>query len=415
VTRTGSADLSGLTIDRESPSSTPSGGSRRWALLLGLVAVLLAAAFALRPLLAPKVLPVTVARAETIGGAPGAGASEVLTASGYIVARQRASVSTEIAGRLEALYVSEGSRVAKGQVLGVLRNADQRAAVESAKALLASAAAANTEAVATARESAFELKRRRELLAQGLVSQAEFDQIEARDAVARARVESAAAAVQSARAGLEQAKIAYEKTFIRAPFAGAVLRKEAEVGEIVSPIPSSGGLTRGAIATMANLATLEVEVDVNEGYVARTHEGMRAEITLDAYPNDHYPGRARQIVPTADRQKATVQIKVSFDSLDTRVLPEMGAKVTFLADPVDTSKPGAAAPAVVWIPREAVREREGRAVIYVVEGGRARERGVSPRPFGADRVSVSGGLAAGEAVVLEAPPELKDNSRVRIK
>ena len=415
MTRTGSADLSGLTIDRE--SLPPAGrGSRPWPLILGILAVLLAAALVLRPLLASKVFPVTVARAEAIGGAPGAGASEVLTASGYIVARQRASVSTEIAGRLEALYVSEGSRVTKGQVLGVLRNQDQRAAVESAKAALASAEAANTEARATARESALELKRVRELLARGLVSQAEFDQVEARDAVSRARVESAAAAAQSARAGLDQAKIAYEKTFIRAPFAGAVLRKEAEVGEIVSPIPSSGGLTRGAIATMANLASLEVEVDVNEGYVARVREGMRAEITLDAYPSERYPGHARQIVPTADRQKATVQIKVSFDSLDARVLPEMGAKVSFLADPAAASGAGSASTAaVVWIPRAAVREREGRAVIYVVEGDRARERGVSPRPLGADRVSVSGGLAAGEAVVVEAPPELKDKSRIRIK
>jgi RND family efflux transporter MFP subunit len=386
-------------------------------LLLGLLAGLLAAALALRTILAPKVFTVTTARAEAIGGSPGAGASEVLTASGYIVARQRASVSTEVAGRLEALYVSEGSRVTKGQVLGVLRNEDQRAAVESAKAALASAEAANAEASATARESALELKRKQELLARGLVSQAEFDQAEARDAVSRARVESAAAAARSARAGLDQAKIAYEKTFIRAPFAGAVLRKEAEVGEIVSPIPSSGGLTRGAIATMANLATLEVEVDVNEGYVARARQGMRAEITLDAYPNERYPGHARQIVPTADRQKATVQIKVSFDSLDARVLPEMGAKVTFLADPDSSPSSGgsATARAVVWIPRAAVREREGRAVIYVVEGDRARERAVSPRPLGADRVSVSGGLAAGEAVVLEAPPELKDKSRVRVR
>jgi len=417
VTRTGSADLSGLTIDRESPPPSSGRGPRPWALLLGLLVALVVAAVLLKPVFAPKAISVTVARAEALGGTPGAGASEVLTASGYVVARQRASVSTEVAGRLEALYVSEGSRVTKGQVLGVLRNEDQRAAVESAKAALASAEAASTEAKATARESALELGRVRELLARGLVSQAEFDQVEARDAVSRARVESAAAAAQSARAGLDQAKIAYEKTFIRAPFAGAVLRKEAEVGEIVSPIPSSGGLTRGAIATMANLATLEVEVDVNEGYVARARQGMRAEITLDAYPSERYPGHARQIVPTADRQKATVQIKVSFDSLDARVLPEMGAKVTFLADPAPSTSAGggAAAPAVVWIPRAAVRDQEGRAVIYVVEGDRARERAISPRPLGPDRVSVSGGLAAGEAVVVEAPPELKDKSRIRIR
>lgn len=417
MTRTGSADLSGLTIDRETPPPASGQGGRRLGTILALVAALLAAIAAVMPLVRPKIFSVTVARAEAVGGAPGEGASEVLTASGYIVARQRASVSTEVAGRLEALYVSEGSRVQKGQVLGVLRNEDQRAAVESAKAALASAEAASSEARATARESALELKRVRELLARGLVSQAEFDAVEARDAVSRARVESSTAAIESARAGLSAANISFEKTFIRAPFAGAVLRKEAEVGEIVSPIPSSGGLTRGAIATMANLATLEVEVDVNEGYVGRVRESMRAEITLDAYPNDRYPGRARQIVPTADRQKATVQVKVSFDSLDARVLPEMGAKVTFLADPETPSQTGGVRvpTSLVSIPRAAVREREGRAVIYVVEGGRALERSITPRPLGLDRVVVSSGLVAGETVVVEGPVELKDKARVRVK
>lgn len=417
MTRTDSADLSGLTIDRENQPPSSGSGPRRWVLPLVAAAAALALIAVLLPIVRPKALAVTVTRAEAIGGAPGSGSSEVLTASGYVVARQRASVSTEVAGRLEALYVSEGSRVQRGQVLGVLRNEDQKAAVESAKAALAAAEAANVEAKATARESGLELARVRELLSRGLVSQSEFDQVEARDAVARARVQSSAATIDNARAGLLAANIEYEKTFIRAPFSGAVLRKEAEVGEIVSPIPSSGGLTRGAIVTMANFTTLEVEVDVNEGYVARAREGMRAEITLDAYPNQRYSGRARQIVPTADRQKATVQVKVSFDSLDARVLPEMGAKVTFLAErEPEGSNNGQAVPSsVVLVPRGAVREREGRAVVYVIEEGRAVERGVSPRPYSADRVAIAGGVAAGEAVIVEAPAGLKDRDRVRVR
>lgn len=417
MTRTDSADLSGLTIDRENQPPSSGSGPRRWVLPLVAAAAALALIAVLLPIVRPKALAVTVTRAEAIGGAPGSGSSEVLTASGYVVARQRASVSTEVAGRLEALYVSEGSRVQRGQVLGVLRNEDQKAAVESAKAALAAAEAANVEAKATARESGLELARVRELLSRGLVSQSEFDQVEARDAVARARVQSSAATIDNARAGLLAANIEYEKTFIRAPFSGAVLRKEAEVGEIVSPIPSSGGLTRGAIVTMANFTTLEVEVDVNEGYVARAREGMRAEITLDAYPNQRYSGRARQIVPTADRQKATVQVKVSFDSLDARVLPEMGAKVTFLAErEPEGSNNGQAVPSsVVLVPRGAVREREGRAVVYVIEEGRAAERGVSPRPYSADRVAIAGGVAAGEAVIVEAPAGLKDRDRVRVR
>ena len=414
MTRTGSADLSGLAIDRDSPP--PSSRMPR-GILFAIVGVVLAGiAIVVVSFLTPREAEVRVARAEALGGEPGAAASEVLTASGYVVARQRASVSTEVAGRLEALHVSEGSRVREGQVLGVLRNEDQKAAVASAEAALRSEEASRVEAQASARELALQLKRSRELLGRGLVSQAEFDEVEAREEVARARVSSAAAEVENARSRLRAARIEYDKTFIRAPFAGAVLRKEAEVGEIVSPIPSSGGLTRGAIVTMANLATLEVEVDVNEGYVGRAREGMRAEIALDAYPTDRYPGRVRQIVPTADRQKATVQVKVAFDSLDARVLPEMGAKVTFLADPEPAPAAGAAVPTgAVIVPSAAVREQEGRAVVFVEEDGRASARSVSPRPMGADRVILTGGVAAGEMVVIEGPENLADRSPVRVR
>ena len=415
MTRTGSADLSGLAIDRDTPPP-PSRVPRR--LLLALAGVVVAAlAVVAAMILRPRTVDVRTARAEALGGGPGAGASEVLTASGYVVARQRASVSTEVAGRLESLHVSEGSRVQRGDVLGVLRNEDQKAAVASAEAALRASEAASVEAKASARELQLQLRRSRELLGRGLVSQAEFDEVEAREEVARARVQSAAADVENSRSRLRAARIEYDKTFIRAPFAGAVLRKEAEVGEIVSPIPSSGGLTRGAIVTMANLATLEVEVDVNEGYVGRAREGMRAEIALDAYPSERYAGKVRQIVPTADRQKATVQVKVAFDSLDARVLPEMGAKVTFLADPEPApSSGGAAVPTgAVIVPSASVREREGRAVVFVVEDGRARVRSVSPRPLGADRVVVTGGVAAGEMVVVGGPENLADRMKVRVR
>jgi HlyD family secretion protein len=402
VTRTGSADLSGLTIDRDAKPPT----SNRKPIAIALVALVVVGAAFTVALSAARGRPadVRVAKAEPLGGAPGAVSSEVLTASGYVVARQRASVSTEVAGRLEALYVSEGSRVTQGQVLGVLRNQDQKAAMVTAKAALDQASASLAEAKASAHEISLRLARAKELLTRALVSQA-----------AKARVTSAVAEVESARSRMNAARIEYDKTFIRAPFAGAVLRKEAEVGEIVSPIPSSGGLTRGAIVTMANLGTLEVEVDVNEGYVARVREGMRAEIALDAYPTDRYPGHARQIVPTADRQKATVQVKVAFDSLDARVLPEMGAKVSFLADPEATPADGASTSSAVWVPASAVRERAGRAIVYVVEDGRATARGVAPRPLGPDRVMIGSGLAAGEMVVIEGPEDLADRSRVKVR
>jgi len=411
----GPADLSGLRIDRDAPPR--GGGAPRWLVaLLVAIALLIAAGFWLAPRLFPRTTDVAVAVAEPLGGALGAGGSEVLTASGYVVARQRAAVSTETSGRLAALYVEEGSRVARGQILGVLRNDEQKAAVESAKAALASARADLTEARASAHESDLARSRSRELLSRALISQAEFDQADARAKVDAARVGSAEANLENAAARLRAAEVDLERTFIRAPFAGAVLRKEAEVGEIVSPLPSSGGLTRGAVVTMANLATLEVEVDVNEGYVARTRDGMRAEIALDAYPDVRYPGRVRQIVPTADRQKATVQVKVAFDSLDARVLPEMGCKVTFLADaPAAGGDTASAAIAAVTVPNGAIADRDGRAVVFVMERGRAALRDVSPRPYGADRAAVSGGIAAGERVVVSAPPTLRDGDRIRAK
>ena len=382
MTADGPADLSGLKIDRDAPP--PETGRLRRVLLWGAVTVLALGGAVLAYRAAnPASVPVAVARAEPLGGVPGAGATEILTANGYVVARQRASVSTEVAGRLNQLFVEEGSRVRKGQVLGVLQNADQKSALASAHAALASAEAREAEAAANARETSLARGRAQQLHAKGLVSQAELDQAVASDDVARARVKSA----------------------------------EAEVGEIVSPIPSSGGLTRGAIVTMANLATLEVEADVNEGYVSRVHEGMRAEITLDAYPDERFPGHVRQIVPTADRQKATVLVKVAFDRLDARVLPEMGIKTSFLADsPATGSAAGTTAvAAAVAIPKRAVREADGRAVVYVVEGGRAVMRGVSPRPLAGDRVAVSAGLAPGELVIVEAPSTLGDKSRVRVK
>jgi HlyD family secretion protein len=410
-------DLAGLSIDRDAPGDAR--GRLKPYFFAGLGLVFLLLLVSLFVVNATKAVVVTVAAAEAMGGTPSGasgGGAEVLTANGYVVARQRASVSTEVAGRLEALYVGEGSRVKEGQILGVLRNRDQRTAVESARASLAAAKAMHEEAKASRDQSELELKRSAELKSRGLVSASEYDAAEARAKVDRARVERTRADIESAEAGFRVAEVDLDKTYIRAPFAGAVLRKEAEVGEIVSPIPSSGGLTRGAIVTMANLATLEVEVDVNEGYVSRAREGMRAEITLDAYPGVRFPGRVRQIVPTADRQKATVLVKVSFDSLDARVLPEMGSRVAFLADPVEAAggDSGVAMAAVVTIPRAAVRELAGRAVVYVVEGDRAVARGVSPRPLGADRVAVSGGLAPGEAVIVEAPAALKNNARVRV-
>ena len=231
------SDLSGLRIDRDAKPEQSS-PLRRIVWLGAAALVLLAAAFFVYRAALPNALSVQVARAESLGGGPGQNAAEILTANGYVVARQRASVSTEVAGRLERLLVEEGSRVKQGQVLGILQNADQRSALESARAALASSEAGLAEASASAREMSLARSRSEQLHAKGLVSQAELDRAIAADDVARARVKSAEAAVKNASARVQSAQVDYDKTFVRAPFGGAVLRKEAEVGEIVSPVPS---------------------------------------------------------------------------------------------------------------------------------------------------------------------------------
>ena len=219
----------------------------------------------------------------------------------------------------------------------------------------------------------------------------------------QARVDAAAASQRLAEANLEN-------TFIRAPFTGTVLRKEAEVGEVVAP-SVGGGLTRGAVVTMADLATLEVEVDVNEAYIARVRGGQRARITLDAYPDTAFRGAVRQVVPTADRQRATVQVKVAILDRDPRILPEMGAKVEFLED----VPPGAAgaAPRRITVPAAAIRSENGRAVVWLVRNGRLERRDVDAGPVSGNLREIRSGLSGGELLLVSGLETPHDGQRVR--
>jgi RND family efflux transporter MFP subunit len=220
-------------------------------------------------------------------------------------------------------------------------------------------------------------------------------------------------AVAQANAGGAQVNLAQanlENTRVRAPFTGTVLRKDAEVGEIVAPSSAGGGLTRTAIVTMADLSTLEVEVDVNEAYIAQIAGAQPARITLDAYPDTSFSGRVRQVVPTADRQKATVLVKVSILDRDPRILPEMGAKVVFEARGAQSH----AAPRRVFVPQAALVSGEGGSSVWIVEEGTARRRTVDVGPTRGDRVEVRQGLSGGETLVLDPPAALKDGSKVKL-
>jgi len=390
------ADLSRLRIDRDTP---PPGVRRafRTSVYIAAAAVVLVVAGAMwlrGSGAAPQVQVVTVAAS---GG--GAGPAVGVVANGYVVARTQASVSAKLPGRLAYLGVSEGSHVREGQVIARLDNADYAAAVSQAEANVATARASLIEARSERDQLQREARRAREVRAQNpqLVSEQELESAESRAAQSEARVQAQEARAQAADAGLRLAQANYENTLIRAPFTGTVLRKDAEVGEVVAP-SVGGGLTRGAVVTMADLATLEVEVDVNEAYISRIRSGQPARITLDAYPDTSFRGSVRLVVPTADRQRATVEVKVSILDRDPRILTEMGARVEFLEAESGPAAPTARRP--ISVPAEAVRTDGGETVVWLVQDGRLARRVVDAGPVSGGSREVRGGLSGGEVVLL---------------
>lgn len=395
-------DLNSLRINRESSGAAgeKSGGGRTifW---VGLIAAFGAAAGGVFMSFSHRPLTVDTATVATSGGG-GSSIAGAITANGYVVARTKASVAPKIGGRLTELNVSEGSRVRRGDVLARLEAADYRAALLAAQAAVLQVQAG----LANARVS---LVRAETLSKQDLVSKQEVDA--ARTAVA---VLAANERVAQAQAGMARANL--ENTNIRAPFDGTVLRKDAELGEIVAPSMGGGGLTRTAIVTMADLSTLEVEVDVNEAYIAQVRSGQQARITLDAYPDTSFAGRVRQVVPTADREKATVQVKVSILDRDPSILPEMGAKVEFL--PATAGSGGSAGarmppPMRVVVASTAVVHTAAGAQVWLVEKGVARLRVVTLGSERGDKVEIKSGLTGGETVILAPPPTLKDGAKVK--
>ena len=383
-------DLSSLRIDRSAPSRG-GGGGRAWAIV---VLVMLAVALVLGWMrFAPHATPVQVATVETTGGPSATGGG--ITANGYVVARTKASVSAKIPGRLASLGVSEGSRVRKGEIMARIENRDYVAALTAARAGTGTVEAQ----LAQARR---DLTRAERLRQQQVVSDLEVEK-------ARTQVDVLVAQLASAAAQAEVAAANLENTNVRAPFDGTVLRKDAEVGEIVAPSSAGGGLTRTAIVTMADLGTLEVEVDVNEAYIAQVKNGQPARITLDAYPDTSFSARVRQVVPTADRQKATVLVKVAILDKDPRILPEMGARVEFVRD---AALAAAAPPRRMYVPGAALAS--GGTRVWVVENGVARARMVTTAPEKDGRVEVLQGLDGGESVVLAAPATLADGAKVKV-
>jgi HlyD family secretion protein len=392
-------ELASLKIDRSRPRRSP----WRWPLLLLVPAVLaLFALYALRAqqaFSAPEVE--TTVASVTRDVSPSAG-TPILTASGYVVARRKAVVSAKIQGRLAELRVEEGSEVKKGEVLARLESNDYEASVERARASV-------QRAEADLAEQQRQLRLATELAKEDVLAE---DQKEA----AASRVRIADADLAQAKADADFAEAQLQNTVIRAPFAGVVVKKMAEVGESVAPIPPGVNISTssGAIVALADLATLEVEADVAEANVAKVASGQPAEVTVEAIPNRRYKAVLRQVIPTADRTKATVMVKVTILDKDKDLKPEMSAKVTFLEREKRDAKAGASEP-VVLVPRPAVVTRDGRSVVFVVRDGRAHAR---PVVLGTERegnVIVEDGLAGGEVLVGRPPDDLKDGEAVRVR
>ena len=384
-------DISALRINRDAPRATS--GSRWKVWLLG-VAVLVIAGVAFALLRAPRAIEVQVAPVSVTGG--GAGSSGI-SANGYVVARTKASVSAKIAGRLEYLGVTEGSHVRQGEVIARIESNIYRAELQAAKAQI-------TEAQAQLVQARRDLERAKKLRDQGVIATSDLEN-------AQTKVDVLVASLDNMIAQRKLAEANVENTLVRAPFDGTVLRKDAEVGEIVAPSSAGGGLTRTAIVTMADLSTLEVEVDVNEAYIALVKNGQQARITLDAYSDTSFAGRVRQVVPTADRQKATVLVKVSILDRDPRILPEMGAKVVFATGHAEA----AATPVHIRVPSAAVVRQGDAGKVWVIENNRATARTIELGREADNEVEVRSGLTGGENVVLQPPAGLVNGARVRIR
>lgn len=400
----GRPDLGALRIDE---SKRTNGEPRRGRWLLVTLAIVVVGVLGAMLAVGRRPAEVVAAEARSAGGRSAA----LLNASGYVTPRRRSTVAAKITGRVQEVLVDEGMVVAEGQVLARLDESDVRARLGAALADRDAAVAAIADLEVNLANAERELGRQRDLEKDGVSSVQALDaartlaeSLKARIALAREQVKSAEAAIGIARQDLDNC-------VVRAPFAGVAVSKDAQVGEMVSPVSAGGGFTRTGISTIVDMTSLEIEVDVNESYIARVQPGQKVEATLDAYPDWSIPARVRTVIPTADRQKATVKVRISFDALDPRILPDMGVKVAFLAEETPGNAPSAAA----VIPRSAVRQDGGTTVVLMVRDGKLERRAVRLGAERTDDVEVLAGVAVGDMLVVQGPPDLKDGQRVRVK
>jgi RND family efflux transporter MFP subunit len=375
------------------------------AAILGVAVIITGVVFAFR---GQKPI-VEVAAAQKAG----AGRPALLNASGYVTPRRRATVAAKITGRVTGVFFDEGMHVKEGFTLATLDDSDVRRALDSAVADRNASQAAIADWEVQLKNATLELHRAKELQAAGVQSQEALDNATMTADSLRAKINLAKQQVAASEARIGEAKQAVDNCVIRAPFDGIIVSKDAQVGEMVSPISAGGGFTRTGIATIVDMNSNEIEVDVNEAYIARVVPGQPVTAILDAYPDWQIPSKVRTVIPTADRQKATVKVRISFLKLDPRILPDMGVKVTFLGDePVQKS--GAAAPAAL-IPQDAVRDDNGKKIVFLVKEDHIERRAVTLGGTRGPDAEVLAGVVAGDTVVVKGPTNLRDGQDVQVK
>ena len=355
----------------------------------------------------PKPVEVRTAIAKSVSGP--SGERTVLNASGYVTARREATVSSKVTGKVTEVLIEEGVHVKEGQVLARLDDTNVKASLRLAEAQLVSARAALEETRVRIKEADLNFKRITELAKKNISAQSELEHAEADAFSLKAKLVQQESDVIVGERQVTTWEQQLEDTIIRAPFSGIVTSKNAQPGEMISPISAGGGFTRTGICTIVDMESLEIEIDVNESYINRVEAKQPVEATLDAYPDWKIPCKVIAIIPTADRQKSTVKVRVGFDKLDARILPEMSVKVAFR----EQSTTAQLANPNVTVPKSAVQQQDGRDVVLVVQNGRAERRSVTVNSIGTDEVVVGAGVSAGEKVVVEGPAGLANGVAVK--
>jgi len=409
--------LNELRIDKGERDADASGAPRWLWPVVGVVVVLALVGAGAWWLLLGR--GVAVQTADAVASGANAGPAAVLQATGYVTARRQATVSTQITGTLTKVLIEEGDRVKEGQVIARLEDTALRAGLNAAEANLQASLAQVKQAQAQLAQAEADARRQAELIASGMTTKQAAEQSRTAVANAAAMLDARRRESDAVRAQLGQAKVNFDYTIVRAPFAGVVTEKAAQVGEIVSPLSAGGGFTRTGVGTIVDMDSLEIDVDVNEAYIGQVTADMPAQAVLDAYPDWKIPAHVIAIVPTADRGKATVKVRIALDQKDGRLVPNMAARVSFLgktSPPSSTaSAPQAAGPKGVLVPPAALAQRDGKSVVFVVADGRAQLHAVSaaPQDVGSMKL-ITQGISAGDRVVVSPPASLQDGAAVRL-